>query len=81
MADMTDDPYRSLAWAVRDKGGYGADDAVPYSDFHWADFFRAHIKIGDGKAGFDEAVDEGVKLAQSSAAKDLPGFGMKPDKD
>jgi len=81
MAGLTDDPYRSLAWAVRDHGGYGVDDAVPYADFHWADFFRTRVKIGDGDAGFDKAVDEALELAHSPAAKGLPGYGMKPDKE
>jgi hypothetical protein len=81
LADMTDDPYRSLAWAVRDAGGYGADDAVPYADFHWADFFRSRVKIGEGDAGFDQAVQEALKLAHSPEAKGMPGYGSKPDKD
>ncbi len=81
LADMSDDPFRSLAWAVRDRGGYGIDDNAAYADFHWADFFRTRMKIGDGKEGFDHAVDEALKLAHSPEAKDLPGYGLKPEKE
>jgi hypothetical protein len=81
LSAMTDDPYRSLSWAVRDAGGFGVDDKVPYYDFRWADFFRSRIKIAPGDAGFEQAVQEGLKLAKSPEAKDLPGYGLKPDKD
>ena len=36
---LVDDPYRSLAGAVRENGGF-AKTLTPYSEFLWADFFR-----------------------------------------
>ncbi len=69
VAAMTDDPYRSLAWAVNSEGGY-EDSDVPYADFYWADFFRERIDIRD----FKKATAEGVKLAHSPEAKGLPGY-------
>jgi hypothetical protein len=34
-------PYRSLAWAVRNNGGYLKTD-IPYADFMWGNFFANH---------------------------------------
>ena len=70
---MRDDPYRSLAWAVRAKHGY-ADAATRYSDFQWANFFRTRIPDTTVHESFDEAVTNALALARSDAAKDLPGF-------
>jgi len=71
--NMRDDPYRSLAWLVRQKDGYLQTES-PYADFHWADFFRARVHLGDGTNGFDEATVEAIKVAHSPEAKDLPGY-------
>lgn len=38
---MVNWPYRSLAWAVRNNGGYAALD-LSFQDFLWALFFQAH---------------------------------------
>jgi hypothetical protein len=71
---MADDPYRSLAWIVRKEGGYEKSE-VTFSEFAWADFFRAKkLLILQGRNGLKEAAHEGVVLARSSGAKALPGF-------
>lgn len=77
LADMTDDPYRSLAWAVRDRGGYTKSDDVPYADFQWADFFRTRVKVGNAERDFNAAVEQALPLAQSAEAKALPGYVEK----
>jgi len=41
---MPDDPFRSLAWMVRNNGGYGQVD-TDYSDFMWANFLRSYIQL------------------------------------
>jgi hypothetical protein len=76
---MRDDPYRSLAWLVREKDGYLQTES-PYADFHWADFFRARVRLGNGTNAFDEATREAVKVAHSPEAKDLPGYVAPTDK-
>ena len=76
---MRDDPYRSLAWLTREKDGYRQTES-PYADFHWADFLRARVHLGDGTNAFDEATREAVKVAHSSEAKDLPGYIVPTDK-
>ena len=55
--DVGFDPYRSLAWLVRDRHGYMKNDK-PFSEFRWANFFRTRIlpdqDILAGKATFDD---------------------------
>ena len=43
IADLVDDPFRSLAGALRRAGGF-AKDVTPFSEFLWADFLRHRIK-------------------------------------
>ena len=71
---LKDDPYRTLAWAVREEGGYDKHDEIPYADFKWASFFRAHLPFEDTAAGFAAAVPKAVELAKSPTAKALPGY-------
>jgi hypothetical protein len=73
---LVDDPYRSLAGAVRDRGGY-EKTSLPFAEFKWAQFFRERLKIASGKDGFDKAVEEALKLVHDSGAKDLPGYKSK----
>ena len=71
---MADDPYRSLAWAVREAGGY-QNVEQNFSEFAWADFFRQKRLLDrEGREGFKKAIKHGVRLAKSRAASKLPGF-------
>ena len=73
VADMADDPYRSLAGALRRAGGF-AKDTTPFAEFLWADFFRRRIKPGRLKSHFPKALDEALVLAKSGDADFLPGW-------
>jgi hypothetical protein len=77
LAELEDDPYRSLAGLVRAAGGFAKDQA-PFVEFLWADFFRQHIAGRSLKRGFRRATREGLRLAQSSEARYLPGWSGKP---
>ena len=70
---LTDDPYRSLAGALRRAGGYAKDD-TPYSEFLWADFLRRRIKPGLLADNFDAAVERALKIARQRDAAYLPGW-------
>ncbi|MBI3547593.1 MAG: hypothetical protein HY078_00935 [Elusimicrobia bacterium] len=70
---LADDPYRSLAGAVRDEGGYDKNE-TPFSEFRWAEFFRTRIARELVNRDFDKAVQDGVRLAKSPAARGLPGY-------
>ena len=69
---LADDPFRSLAWIVRENGGY-QKTGIPFSEFQWAHFFRKNMKIHPVAESFTEAVKEAMKLARSQLASHLPG--------
>jgi hypothetical protein len=72
---LADDPYRSVAWFVRKAGAFKASDRY-FAEFQWANFFRKRgLLDNNGPRAMPEALVQAVKLAQSPAAKKLPGFG------
>jgi hypothetical protein len=71
--DMVDDPFRSLAGALRRIGGY-AKDTTPFSEFLWADYLRRNFKKGDVDKSFDQTLDAAFKLAKTHEADHLPGW-------
>lgn len=72
---LADDPYRSLAWFVRKSGAFKNSDKN-FAEFAWANFFRKKKLLKRrGMSGFEEALMKAVELAQSPAAKRLPGYG------
>lgn len=70
---LVDDPYRSLAGAVREAGGY-AKETTPFSEFIWADYFRRRIKAGRLEKKYDETIRAAVSLARSRQAFFMPGW-------
>jgi hypothetical protein len=73
IAEMVDDPYRSLSGELRDAGGY-AKDAQPYAEFVWADFLRPLIKAKSIKRDFTAALAVAMRHAKSDEASYLPGW-------
>lgn len=73
IADLQDDPYRSLAGLLRRAGGY-AKDATPFSEFLWADFFRSRIASELINDQGPKLQDEALILARSQEARYLPGW-------
>ncbi|HUH86155.1 MAG TPA: ParB-like protein [Stellaceae bacterium] len=73
IAEMVDDPYRSLAGELRRVGGY-AKDTTPFSEFIWADFLRRHVKRKEIDKDFESALADALELAKSEAADYLPGW-------
>jgi hypothetical protein len=70
---LTDDPYRSLAGAVRRAGGC-AKDETPYAEFLWADYLRRKLRRKDIEKGIGPILDKAVRLARSRDADYLPGW-------
>jgi hypothetical protein len=70
---LVDDPYRSLAGALRRAGGY-SKETTPFSEFLWADFLRRRIKRRAVTKHFDEALDEALRLSKLDDADYLPGW-------
>lgn len=73
IAELKDDPFRSLAWAVREEEGFDKVD-VPFAEFAWADFFRKKMGRDYVSKHFDDALKAAMKLARSNEASNLPGF-------
>ena len=73
---VADDPYRSLAWAVRREGGY-EKTSLDYAEFKWADYFRENISMTPGEDSFKRAVKEALRLCRSGKGRRLPGFEGK----
>ncbi|MGA0600327.1 ParB-like protein [Caulobacter sp. KR2-114] len=73
VARLADDPYRSLAGALRRAGGY-AKVAVPFAEFLWADFLRERIALKRLKADPGGALKRALVLAESLDASYLPGW-------
>lgn len=78
IGDLVDDPYRSLAGALRKAGGF-AKDTTPFSEFLWADFLRRRIKPGMIKRDFDKALDLAIAEPKTTAADYLPGWSGPSD--
>lgn len=71
--NMTDDPFRSLAGALRRKGGY-AKDTTPFSEFLWADFLRRRFNSDEVESDFAGTLEAALKLAKKPEADHLPGW-------
>jgi hypothetical protein len=71
--DLIDDPFRSLAGALRRVGGY-AKDTTLYSEFLWADFLRRRMKRKAVERNFAAALDHALKLSKTEDADYLPGW-------
>ena len=71
---LKDDPYRSLASAVRDSGGF-AKVSTPFAEFEWANYFRSSgISKADIQDNFEKSVKDGSRIARKGKACSLPGY-------
>jgi hypothetical protein len=74
VAGLKDDPYRSLASAVRDAGGF-SKVSTPFAEFEWANYFRSSgISAADIRGNFRKSVDEASAIAAKHDACSLPGY-------
>ncbi|MBA2124979.1 chromosome partitioning protein ParB [Hyphomicrobium methylovorum] len=73
VADLDDDPYRSLAGELRFAGGF-AKDTAPFSEFLWADALRRRVPRKIAENDFDEGLRLALEFAKSADASFLPGW-------
>lgn len=73
ISDLVDDPYRSLAGALRLAGGY-AKTEMPFAEFLWADHLRRRIKRTTVEGAFGKALKRALVEASKSDAEHLPGW-------
>jgi hypothetical protein len=79
VADLKDDPFRSLAGELRRAGGF-AKETTPFSEFLWADYLRRRIKRKRVEKDFGGALTEALELAKGEDAHYLPGWcGPMPE--
>ena len=74
---LIDDPFRSLAGALKRAGGY-AKDKAPFSEFRWADFLRSRIPRQMIEDHFGRALALASDVAHSPEAAELPGWLRHP---
>ena len=80
LGNLVDDPYRSLAAAVRMAGGF-AKEETPFAEFLWADFFRRRVSSSLLRNSPDAALGEALGCAHRKAAMHLPGWsGITSDR-
>jgi hypothetical protein len=80
VADLVDDPFRSLAGELRRAGGF-AKDTTPFSEFLWADFLRRRMKRKSVERDFPLAIKKAKRLAKSKDAGYLPGWSGPVEDD
>lgn len=73
LISLADDPYRSLAAAVRMAGGFPKEQ-TPFAEFLWADFFRRRVPAKLLRDAPDSALASALQLAHDQAAMHLPGW-------
>lgn len=72
--DMGDDPFRSLAWSVREMGGFEKVDQIPFFEFAWANFYKTYLTKQMVIDQYSIAQKAAYDLTKSKAAKKLPGY-------
>jgi hypothetical protein len=70
IAGLQDDPFRSLASALRRAGEFAKHKTL-FSEFAWADFLRCRIGVKDLEEDFDGALQAALVLSHGAAAIDL----------
>ena len=73
VAALSDDPFRSLAGALRRAGGY-AKETIPFTEFMWADALRRRLDARALTDSFAAALVQALEFAKSRDARYLPGW-------
>jgi hypothetical protein len=73
ISKLRDDPFRSLAGAVRKQGGY-AKESKPFTEFIWADYFRPHFSAKDIERDWEKCLADALVMAKAQNADFLPGW-------
>jgi hypothetical protein len=74
VADLADDPYRSLAGYAQSAGYYGRTD-IYFAEFDWARYFGSRMGWQPiDRMNLLSALQSAAKLACQPEAKDLPGY-------
>ncbi len=75
--ELSNDPYRSLSWMIREEGAY-ENVEVNFLEFLWANYLRKHIHLKDSSVyELKKNLKRAIEMAQDSAASHLPGYRSK----
>ena len=72
---LIDDPFRSLAGALKRAGGYAKDNA-PFSEFRWADFLRHRIPRELTEQNFRPCVGIGDEFGAGNRSRSVTGLAV-----
>lgn len=73
VAGLQDDPYRSLAAALRIVGELPKEQ-TPFAEFLWADYFRRRVPAALLARDPDAALAKALALTHDESARHLPGW-------
>ena len=73
LADLEDDPFRSLVAELIRVGAVAKSD-TPFFEFLWADFLRRRMAADQVRRDVRDAVPDALKLVKGDMARELPGW-------
>ncbi len=75
LAQLKNDPYRSLAAYAQEHGAYDKADQAYFIEFAWAKYFANAMQWrAITRKNLPNAIDEAIQLACKPAAQALPGY-------
>ncbi|MEQ6291792.1 ParB/Srx family N-terminal domain-containing protein [Vogesella sp. GCM10023246] len=78
LAALPDDPYRSLAGLLQDKGYVAKQDEVYFVEFAWASWLGQQLHWANiDRGSLKQQLKQAQQLACSAAASQLPGYPGK----
>jgi hypothetical protein len=74
LADLQDDPYRSLVWKLKKEGRIEPAPLIPFHEFRWGAWLRSRPLPPFGSSCLEPALPSARALVASRAASHLAGW-------
>ncbi len=76
LSAMTDSPWRSLVWLLKEQGAIEKMEDIPYWEFRVAEYLQKNMRIPAkmDKSAYQKAVKEALSLIQNAKDDSFPGF-------
>jgi len=78
LADLQDDPYRSLVWALKQEKRIAAAPLIPFHEFRWGAWLRSRSLPPFDSLHLEPALPAARALVRSTAASHLAGWQNEP---
>ncbi|MCT0200261.1 chromosome partitioning protein ParB [Synechococcus sp. CS-1325] len=75
LAELQDDPYRSLVWKLKQEGLIRPQPSVPFLEFHWGAWLRRQPLPPFSSRNLEPALQEARMLVRSRRGGGIPGEG------